>query len=207
MEAAAPLPFHHSVNIGTSFGSPATAGVLALCVHTGRCDTSNPAHNLRTLVDDTRAYTNRNPRHGFFGDPHSPIPGHYYGPSSQPTATDDEHLAPIVWRPLCDRPGTPAEGGALHHMQVLDDYGLGPALADAADRTAAAVPKAVGGGAETLAPFHDVLFARGDLGLLMIGAFGTSAYVMTAKTRRRQGLKARMERYPAVRGIKIPSEV
>ncbi|MEU2509186.1 S8 family serine peptidase [Streptomyces sp. NPDC007863] len=125
MEAAAPLPFHHSVNIGTSFGSPATAGVLALCVHTGRCDTSNPAHNLRTLVDDTRAYNNRNPRHGFFGDPHSPIPGHYYGPSSQPTATDDEHLAPIVWRPLCDRPGTPAEGGALHHMQVLDDYGLG----------------------------------------------------------------------------------
>ncbi|MEU2509187.1 hypothetical protein ABZ621_31370 [Streptomyces sp. NPDC007863] len=52
-----------------------------------------------------------------------------------------------------------------------------------------------------------MLFARGDLDLLMIGAFGTSAYVMTAKTRRRQGLKARMERYPAVRGIKIPSEV
>ncbi|NML51595.1 hypothetical protein HHL19_21730 [Streptomyces sp. R302] len=58
---------------------------------------------------------------------------------------------------------------------------------------------------ETLAPFYDVLFARGDLDLLMTGAFGKSAYALAVKTRRRQGLRARMERYLAVHGIGIPS--
>ncbi|MEU2654005.1 S8 family serine peptidase [Streptomyces sp. NPDC007325] len=80
MEAAAPPPLHHAVLVGTSFAAPVTAGVLALCVHTGRCDPSRPARSLRTLVDDTRASNDAHPRHGFFGDPRRPIPGHYYGP-------------------------------------------------------------------------------------------------------------------------------
>ncbi|MFF9851783.1 hypothetical protein [Streptomyces litmocidini] len=79
MEAAAPLPYHHSVNIGTSFASP-TAGVLALCICTGRCGPSAPAHNLKTLVGDAHAYNHEHPRYGFFGDPHRPIPGHHHGP-------------------------------------------------------------------------------------------------------------------------------
>ncbi|MEU2509012.1 hypothetical protein ABZ621_30470 [Streptomyces sp. NPDC007863] len=57
---------------------------------------------------------------------------------------------------------------------------------------------------ETLAPFYDVLFARGDLDLLTTGAFGKSAYVMAAEIRHRQGLRARVERYLAVHRIGFP---
>ncbi|MFD8977797.1 hypothetical protein [Streptomyces sp. NPDC059593] len=57
---------------------------------------------------------------------------------------------------------------------------------------------------EALAPFYDVLFARDDLDLLMIGAFGKSAYAMAVKSKRRQGLRARMEQYVTLHGIEIP---
>ncbi|MFE5792930.1 hypothetical protein ACFQ8C_10155 [Streptomyces sp. NPDC056503] len=60
---------------------------------------------------------------------------------------------------------------------------------------------------EALAPFYDVLFTRGDLDLLMTGAFGKSAYVMAVKGKRRQGLRARMEQYLSIRGIEIPEVV
>lgn len=58
---------------------------------------------------------------------------------------------------------------------------------------------------EALAPFYDVLFARGDLDLLMTGAFGRSAYGMAVKSKRRPGLRARMERYLDMRGIETPA--
>ncbi|MFF9500991.1 hypothetical protein [Streptomyces sp. NPDC014656] len=60
---------------------------------------------------------------------------------------------------------------------------------------------------ETLAPFYDVLFARGELDLTMTGAFGKSAYAEAVKMKRRQGLRARMERHLTVHGIGIPSVV
>ncbi|HEY9330936.1 MAG TPA: hypothetical protein VIS09_22290 [Streptomyces sp.] len=60
---------------------------------------------------------------------------------------------------------------------------------------------------EALAPFYDVLFARVDLDLLMIGAFGKSAYAMAVKSKRRQGLRVRMEEYLDVHGIEIPEAV
>ncbi|MGW2090553.1 hypothetical protein [Streptomyces sp. NPDC001880] len=60
---------------------------------------------------------------------------------------------------------------------------------------------------EALAPFYDVLFARGDLDLLMICAFKKSAYVMAVKSKRRQGLRARMEQYLDIHGIEIPEVV
>ncbi|WP_167829010.1 S8 family serine peptidase [Streptomyces sp. MZ04] len=80
MEGNAPLPFHHTVNLGTSFAAPVVSGALALCIHTHRCSHTNPARNLTTLVRDARVYNQHDPRYGFFGDPHRPIPGHYYGP-------------------------------------------------------------------------------------------------------------------------------
>lgn len=58
---------------------------------------------------------------------------------------------------------------------------------------------------ETLAPFYDVLFARDDLDLTMIGAFGKSAYAIAVKSKRRQELRVRMERYLISRGTGIPS--
>ncbi|WTW99862.1 hypothetical protein OG216_43820 [Streptomycetaceae bacterium NBC_01309] len=54
---------------------------------------------------------------------------------------------------------------------------------------------------EVLAPLYDVLFARGDLDLLMIGAFRKSAYAMAVKSNRRQALRLRMEQYLDVHGI------
>ncbi|MFF0482791.1 S8 family serine peptidase [Streptomyces sp. NPDC004435] len=80
MEASTPLPLHHSVVVGTSFAAPATSGVLALCIHSGRCGDSDPARNLKTLVADARAYNEKQPHYGFFGDPHHPVPGRHYGP-------------------------------------------------------------------------------------------------------------------------------
>lgn len=60
---------------------------------------------------------------------------------------------------------------------------------------------------EALAPFCDVLFARGDLDMLMIGAVEKSAYAMAVKSMRRQGLRARMEQYLPLHGIEIPEMV
>ena len=60
---------------------------------------------------------------------------------------------------------------------------------------------------EALAPLYDVLFARGDLDLLMIGGFEKSTYAMAVKSRRRQGLRSRMDQYLDVHGIEIPEVV
>ncbi|MFD5142089.1 S8 family serine peptidase [Streptomyces sp. NPDC058401] len=79
MESTIPLPNHHAVGDGTSFASPVVAGVLALCIDAGRCGDSTPARNLRTLLQDARRYNTADPGYGFFGDPHRPIPGRYYG--------------------------------------------------------------------------------------------------------------------------------
>lgn len=48
---------------------------------------------------------------------------------------------------------------------------------------------------EVLAPLYDVLFARGDLDLLMIGAFGKSAYAVAVKSNH---LRARPGHWSAV---------
>ncbi|WP_177181883.1 S8 family serine peptidase [Streptomyces sp. TLI_105] len=80
MESNVPLPYHHAFGDGTSFASPAVAGVLALWVQTHRCGDSTPARNLRTLIGDAHTYNEQRPTYGFFGDPHRPVPGRYYGP-------------------------------------------------------------------------------------------------------------------------------
>ncbi|MFF0013283.1 S8 family serine peptidase [Streptomyces sp. NPDC005374] len=80
VESTFPLPAHHAVGDGTSFAAPAVSGVLALCIHAGRCGHSTPARNLRTLVQDAHAYNKRNPGYGFLGDPRRPLSDRYYGP-------------------------------------------------------------------------------------------------------------------------------
>ncbi|WP_436770773.1 hypothetical protein [Yinghuangia sp. YIM S09857] len=57
---------------------------------------------------------------------------------------------------------------------------------------------------EVLAPLYDVLFAHDGIDLLMIGGFAKSAYAVAAKSKRRRGLRARMERYFGDRGIATP---
>ncbi|MFE4256810.1 S8 family serine peptidase [Streptomyces sp. NPDC056910] len=79
-ESNFPLPSHHAFGDGTSFAAPVVSGVLALCIDTGRCGDSSPARNLRMLVNDARTYNDHDRRYGFFGDPHRPVPGRYYGP-------------------------------------------------------------------------------------------------------------------------------
>ncbi|MER5894411.1 S8 family serine peptidase [Streptomyces sp. NPDC001876] len=71
---------HHTFVDGTSFASPGVAGVTALCIAKGRCGTSTPGRNLRTIVDDATKYNRSHPRYGFLGDPLRPIKGRYYGP-------------------------------------------------------------------------------------------------------------------------------
>ncbi|MFF1686943.1 MULTISPECIES: S8 family serine peptidase [unclassified Streptomyces] len=80
VESNFPLPAHHALGDGTSFAAPVVSGVLALCIDTGRCGDSSPARNLRKLVNDARKYNDHDRRYGFFGDPHRPIPGRYFGP-------------------------------------------------------------------------------------------------------------------------------
>ena len=58
-----------------------------------------------------------------------------------------------------------------------------------------------------LAPFYDVLFSRDELDLLKVGAFEKSAYAMAAKSKRRQVLRERMERFLVDHGIEIPEVV
>ncbi|MFD6274827.1 S8 family serine peptidase [Streptomyces sp. NPDC060209] len=72
--------FPHAVEEGTNYAAPAVAGVAALCIAKGRCGTSTPGHNLRTIVDDAKEYSRSHPRYGFLGDPLRPIKGRYYGP-------------------------------------------------------------------------------------------------------------------------------
>nr|WP_277349528.1 S8 family serine peptidase [Streptomyces sp. S3(2020)] len=79
VESNYPLPAHHAVGDGTSFSAPAVSGVLALCIHTHRCQDSSPSHNLKTLVRDARAYNRHHRGYGYFGDPRHPLPDRYYG--------------------------------------------------------------------------------------------------------------------------------
>ncbi|MER5894412.1 S8 family serine peptidase [Streptomyces sp. NPDC001876] len=72
--------FPYVVEQGTNYAAPAVTGVAALCIAKGRCGTSSPGRNLRTIVDDATKYNRSHPRYGFLGDPLRPIKGRYYGP-------------------------------------------------------------------------------------------------------------------------------
>jgi subtilisin family serine protease len=64
---------------GTSFASPITAGVVALCIASGPCAGLTPAQIITKIVADARAYNVAHPNYGFRGDPQHPIAGKYYG--------------------------------------------------------------------------------------------------------------------------------
>jgi subtilisin len=66
---------------GTSFASPAIAGVVALCLASGKrpCAGLTPAQIIQKIVNDATAYNNTHPDYGFQADPLRPISGRYYG--------------------------------------------------------------------------------------------------------------------------------
>ena len=63
---------------GTSQATPHVAGVVALCIASGRCAGLTPAQIIQKIVTDA-AYTTRDSGYGFQGDPLRPISGKYYG--------------------------------------------------------------------------------------------------------------------------------
>jgi subtilisin len=64
---------------GTSFATPAVAGVVALCIASGPCAGLTPAQIVQKIVGDAASYNIANPGYGFQGDPLRPTSGKYYG--------------------------------------------------------------------------------------------------------------------------------
>ena len=80
----------YSVQSGTSMSAPTSAGVVALCLASGRCSSVDPllgtllpftpAQIIQKMVADSQTYNTANPSYGFTGDPlHSPVAGRHYG--------------------------------------------------------------------------------------------------------------------------------
>jgi subtilisin len=63
---------------GTSMASPHVAGLVALCLASGRCS-GTPADIIQQVRIAASAQSTLVPSYGFAGDPNSPIAGEYFG--------------------------------------------------------------------------------------------------------------------------------
>jgi subtilisin len=63
---------------GTSMASPHVAGLVALCLASGRCS-GTPAEVIQQVRGAASAQSNLVPSYGFGGDPNSQVVGAYYG--------------------------------------------------------------------------------------------------------------------------------
>jgi subtilisin len=63
---------------GTSMASPHVAGLVALCLASGRCS-GTPADIIQQVRGAASSQSTLVPSYGFAGDPSSPVPGAYFG--------------------------------------------------------------------------------------------------------------------------------
>jgi subtilisin len=69
----------YAVASGTSFSAPVVSAMVALCIHSGRCEGLGPKAIVRKIARDAAAYNERHPDYGYEGDPFRPLDDRYYG--------------------------------------------------------------------------------------------------------------------------------